>query len=229
MRKFNVVPGLFAGLVLLSVPALSSAGVFLSVHIAPPALEVYAQPMCPTDGYIWTPGYWPKDPVFSRDSIQTIPLVDGPRFPEDSLREMHRVLNIEALYKTPLLFHAAPWLLNPSSMKLLLCDPVKEFWGEIARDGLANLGMAIIGYSLPSHDDYARQVIYRMVKKYQSLHWQEISGQKKTPLVFIDYRSSESERVGLKQRYKFVDWDRTLCRFSGFNEDDLPVLFPTLD
>ena len=34
------------------------AGVFLSVNIAPPAIPVYAQPACPGDGYIWTPGYW---------------------------------------------------------------------------------------------------------------------------------------------------------------------------
>jgi len=58
MRKFSAVPGLFAGLVLLSLPTVSFGGVFLSVNIAPPVLEVYQQPPCPTDGYIWTPGYW---------------------------------------------------------------------------------------------------------------------------------------------------------------------------
>jgi hypothetical protein len=34
------------------------AGVVFSVGIAPPAIPVYAQPMCPGDGYIWTPGYY---------------------------------------------------------------------------------------------------------------------------------------------------------------------------
>jgi WXXGXW repeat (2 copies) len=58
MRKFSVVPGLFAGLVLLSLPAVSLAGVFLSINIAPPVLQVYQQPLCPVDGYLWTPGYW---------------------------------------------------------------------------------------------------------------------------------------------------------------------------
>lgn len=43
---------------LLAVPAFSFAGVFISVNIAPPVLPVYAQPACPGDGYIWTPGYW---------------------------------------------------------------------------------------------------------------------------------------------------------------------------
>src|SRR5579864_2051632 len=50
---------LFA-VVLLSMPAASNAqiGVGISVRIGPPALPVYAQPVCPGPGYIWTPGYW---------------------------------------------------------------------------------------------------------------------------------------------------------------------------
>jgi hypothetical protein len=36
----------------------SSAGVRIFVTIAPPPLPVYVQPVCPGDGYIWTPGYW---------------------------------------------------------------------------------------------------------------------------------------------------------------------------
>ncbi len=40
------------------VPAASFAGVFISVGFAPPVLPVYTQPLCPGDGYLWTPGYW---------------------------------------------------------------------------------------------------------------------------------------------------------------------------
>ncbi len=43
---------------LLMAPATAGASVFISVGIAPPALPVYTQPLCPGDGYIWTPGYW---------------------------------------------------------------------------------------------------------------------------------------------------------------------------
>jgi len=39
-------------------PVGSKCGVIVSVGIAPPAIPVYAQPICPGDGYIWTPGYW---------------------------------------------------------------------------------------------------------------------------------------------------------------------------
>jgi hypothetical protein len=38
--------------------AQARAQIILSVNIAPPVLPVYAQPVCPGDGYIWTPGYW---------------------------------------------------------------------------------------------------------------------------------------------------------------------------
>jgi len=37
---------------------LALGGVGISVRIGPPALPVYEQPLCPGDGYMWTPGYW---------------------------------------------------------------------------------------------------------------------------------------------------------------------------
>ena len=44
---------------MLTLPAAQAhAGIILSINIAPPVLPVYAQPVCPGDGYIWTPGYW---------------------------------------------------------------------------------------------------------------------------------------------------------------------------
>src|SRR5580658_6728317 len=46
---------------LFTIPATSStasAQVVLSVSVAPPVLPVYTQPVCPGDGYLWTPGYW---------------------------------------------------------------------------------------------------------------------------------------------------------------------------
>ena len=41
-------------------PALAQIGIGVSitVPIAPPVLPVYAQPVIPGPGYIWTPGYW---------------------------------------------------------------------------------------------------------------------------------------------------------------------------
>src|SRR5579864_547668 len=50
---------LIAALMLsLCAASLAQVAVGISVRIGPPALPVYAQPICPGPGYIWTPGYW---------------------------------------------------------------------------------------------------------------------------------------------------------------------------
>ena len=60
MRKFMLLQGLLLAFVMLAAPAPSQAqvAVGISVHIGPPPLRVYAQPICPGPDYIWTPGYW---------------------------------------------------------------------------------------------------------------------------------------------------------------------------
>ena len=44
--------------VMLCVSASSFAAIGIVVGFAPPPRPVYEQPLCPGDGYIWTPGYW---------------------------------------------------------------------------------------------------------------------------------------------------------------------------
>src|SRR6202050_5820448 len=64
MRKLTfiraIVPALLLATAVLAGPSPASAqiSVGISVHVCPPALPVYAQPVCPTEGYLWTPGYW---------------------------------------------------------------------------------------------------------------------------------------------------------------------------
>ena len=60
MRKLISIRTLLLALLACLVPAASFAqvSVGVSVRIGPPALPVYAQPICPVEGYIWTPGYW---------------------------------------------------------------------------------------------------------------------------------------------------------------------------
>src|SRR5438128_1715293 len=65
MRTFCVRCSIFAFMVMLmlGMPASSVAqvAVGISVGFAPPDLPVYEQPICPGEGYIWTPGYWAWD------------------------------------------------------------------------------------------------------------------------------------------------------------------------
>ncbi len=58
MQIKRVLPALFTGLLILTAPAVSSAGISLSITVAPPVQRVYEQPLCPVDGYLWQPAYW---------------------------------------------------------------------------------------------------------------------------------------------------------------------------
>ena len=69
-RVWRVVGCSMAGLLIMLVAAVavaptpsSAAQLAISIRIGPPPLPVYAQPLCPGPGYIWTPGYWAYDPV----------------------------------------------------------------------------------------------------------------------------------------------------------------------
>jgi len=56
----SIIRWVLLSLVVLSfsVASFAQIAVGVSVRIGPPALPVYAQPICPGPGYIWTPGYW---------------------------------------------------------------------------------------------------------------------------------------------------------------------------
>jgi hypothetical protein len=61
MNRNRLVRWLVFAILMISFSAAAYAQVFISVRIGPPALPVYAQPICPGPGYIWTPGYWSWD------------------------------------------------------------------------------------------------------------------------------------------------------------------------
>lgn len=60
MRFLKLICSLLLVFGTLTLPAQSRAqvAVGVSVRIGPPLLPVYEQPLCPGEGYIWTPGYW---------------------------------------------------------------------------------------------------------------------------------------------------------------------------
>jgi len=65
MRMLSNVKGSLVRWVILtlflatfSAACFGQVAIGVSVRFGPPALPVYAQPICPGPGYIWTPGYW---------------------------------------------------------------------------------------------------------------------------------------------------------------------------
>ena len=59
-----IIPSIRSLLLVLLVTFVSAAAfsqVGISITFGPPALPVYEQPLCPQEGYLWTPGYWAYD------------------------------------------------------------------------------------------------------------------------------------------------------------------------
>src|SRR3984957_4108206 len=64
MRTLIKIRYFLLGAALLAMmPSISFAQVGVSIAIAPPVIPVYAQPPCPTEGFLWTPGYWAYGPA----------------------------------------------------------------------------------------------------------------------------------------------------------------------
>src|SRR5271169_3217807 len=69
MPKLNLIRTLLLALCVplalacMPSPAAAQIAVGISVHVGPPAIPVYVQPACPTEGYLWTPGYWSYGPA----------------------------------------------------------------------------------------------------------------------------------------------------------------------
>jgi hypothetical protein len=61
MRTPVAIRSLLLTFALLALSHGAFAQVSISVNFGPPAIPVYEQPICPTDGYLWAPGYWAYD------------------------------------------------------------------------------------------------------------------------------------------------------------------------
>lgn len=169
----------------------------------------------------------PTDVIFSRaEELRLKPITDGPRFPTDPLRSVHRATNLSALYPQGSMFLATPMMLPPSTAKLAYASRMKDFWYGMGRAGTTNLGMAIIGYSLPPQDEYAIQIIHAIVSNYQKYSWgKELMGGQKTPLAIVDFFSSTAAEENFRQRYRFVNWDRATLFGNGFKLGILNSIF----
>ncbi|GMV04428.1 MAG: hypothetical protein AMXMBFR53_07080 [Gemmatimonadota bacterium] len=169
-----------------------------------------------------------EDPVFGPNrNLRLVPLTEGPRFPDDELQTVYRVVEgIESVYAGPHFLGGTPVLLSPSTAKAIYADRFRSFWWGMGRGGGMNLGIGIIGYSLPHHDEYAGQALFRLLRNYQDSWWDEsfFEGQRKEKVIFIDRRPEGTERDSLRQRFGFLDEEKTAFRWTGFDSEAVEMI-----
>lgn len=129
----------------------------------------------------------------------------------------YRVTDVEVALAQPF-WKCTPFILSPSTTKLFYAEPLMEFWRCLQRGGGTNFSVGIIGYSLPHYDNYAMQVLYHIARNYQ--HFEpdlEFEGRKKTKIRIVDYQPTPKSKVRFRERYRFLDWERTEAVFTGFD------------
>ena len=153
------------------------------------------------------------------------PLVDGLLPPNDALRHLHAISSLDAYYYGDGGFNA-PFLLSPSHVKFVYAEPVLSFWHGIGRSGGYNLGVSVIGFSLPEHDEYIRIGLYQMLSNYASW-WDSpmFDGVLKDYARFVDYRTTPDQQDDYKRRYSFAEAKRSRFHFAGFGLDAIDFLF----
>ena len=169
--------------------------------------------------------YEVEDPVFGvRPSVPSVPLTDGRGDSADPLRKIHRVQNLEPLIQLDH-WSWSPLIFAPSAAKLPYLGRLRNLWWDSQGFGGANLSIGVVGYSLPPHDEYARQVLYHVFSNYTGYTPDlELEGRKKTPIRILDFAPADDSGADIRSRYRFADWSRTELRLDGFNESTVEWL-----
>ena len=172
-----------------------------------------------------TPGKVPHALFGDNPVVQSKPITDGPRHGDDSLANVYRVRDIEPLLERGF-WEWCPLLLPPSHTKILYAEPVRDLWWGLNDIGGRNLPLAIVGYSLPTYDNYARQVFFSVLSKYTDFEpYLTPANPNKTPIRILDRASDGDSGARIRASYGFADWSRIELCLDGLNEASVDWLF----
>ena len=161
--------------------------------------------------------------ILNADELGMSPLVFGSLDGQPRLRHIYRAANLEPYFLNAEFLSQAPMLVAPSHAKTAYLEPLSDFFWGINETGRFNQDLSIIGFSLPSHDDYLRQALYSLVRNYQLVELGE--EYPKARLKVVDYRVDEDGLLAFKNNYRFVDWSKTDVFWEGFGAGALDFLF----
>ncbi|MGY6215261.1 SIR2 family protein [Methylolobus aquaticus] len=164
-------------------------------------------------------------PVFREGSkIAHSPLIEGPYEENDPLQHIYRIHDLNDLVGGEF-WQFSPLILSPSSSKILYSDPIKGLWRGLQQIGGLNLGLGVVGYSLPEYDEYARQALYHLVRNYTEFEPdRELGNLRKTPVRILDYAPQGDSGWRIRKSYSFLNWDRCELKTTGLDTDGIKWL-----
>ncbi len=168
----------------------------------------------------------PKHAIFNDPKrFGARPIVDGPRDSDDPLIGLYRIRRLEEFYSSdyPL---ATPFILSPSHVKIIYAMPFLGFWYGLGQAGGMNLGVSVIGFSLPEHDDYVRLGLFQLIRNYQESWWHEIFiNTIKDNVKLVDFRQGDASVKEYKERYRFINQSKADFFLGGFGMEAVEFLF----
>lgn len=162
-------------------------------------------------------GHVHDDPIFGpMPRIQSESIVNDWYPKESGLHRIRRVKDMRAALWIPY-WQESPYLLAPSQSKLFYARMIRDLWDELPQWGWGNGLVSIIGYSMPSHDEYARQVIYGIADNYYRSTRRRVR--------IVDFRPSDADKAAHQEAFRFLRWKRTDARYDGLYDENVDWVF----
>ena len=155
-------------------------------------------------------------------------IIDGPYSQDSRLQNIYKIVNLNQYYTEATLVQEVPLIVSPSYVKISYLNPLEELWGSFHGSGMYNSGISIIGFSIPEHDEYIKQPLYSMINNFLLSDTKEMfskQGIEKLPLKFVDYRKEGKDQKEYQKIFKFIDWEKTIPFYGGFNNEAIDYLF----
>lgn len=154
-------------------------------------------------------------------------LLDDPFNPNDPFKNIYIVDNLDKYFKEFVFWREAPFIIPPSYHKLVSLNYLRSFWSGFSNVIIGSNKIAIIGFSLPSHDEYIRQPLYWYISNFHE-HGEPLIGEK-SKLKIIDLKKDQKEMDEFKLNYRFANQSTTDFYFDGFCEEALNIIFAEED
>ena len=114
--------------------------------------------------------------------------------------------------------HVVPFILPPAYDKLLGYDAILDLWENLHRTQDAFSSIVIIGYSFPSYDSYAYEVLGRLLVDYQrggdTTYWE----QRRVPIQIVTRADTEQHAI---ESIPFLNPAKTRVWNHGFSATSL--------
>jgi len=129
---------------------------------------------------------------------------------DDPLCRIFRIRDLNGYFSQGTMSKDIPLVFPPSHQKLIYLAPLLENWRAFSDNDFVKR-VVIIGYSLPSHDQYVQIALYHLVAGKQCK--------------VVDFQQTLEDIELFRKNYRFFDWDNNECYFDGFNMEAINMIF----